>query len=275
MKNNPLVSVILPTYNGGRYIKKSVQSVLFQTLQDFELIIINDGSTDETPEILSGFASVSSKIHIIENRINVGFVKSLNEGIEQAIGKYIARIDDDDIWFNPKKLEKQIAFLENHSDYVLVGGGIVSIDTKGREIARLKFPERDEDIRNTLLTHNVFAHSTVLFRKSVLDEYGGYENEFGFFSDHALWLKIGRVGKMYNFQEHFSFYVDKEQDSNYSGRNLEIRRKLFANLRLRMTYRTDYPGFLKAIFFVCIRYVYSFLPMRQRIHLLMRIWEKH
>lgn len=264
--NGPLVSIIIPTFNGAKYIKRAVESVQNQTYKNIEIIIINDGSTDETFSIISELGKKDSRIIILTNETNLGFVKSLNKGARKAQGKYITRIDDDDIWCGLDRLEKQIGFLETHPDYVLVGGGMIKIDEKNREVARYLFPEKDEDIKKSILLCDSIAHGTVFFRKEAFEKVGGYSEQFGFFADTELSLKLGKLGKFYNFQEYFSYYFDKELCSNYNRRNRDIRRKVWAFIRLRKKYRNGYPGYKKAYLFCWLSYFYSFLPFRQKLH---------
>lgn len=265
MKNQPLVSIIIPTYNGARYIRKAIESVRGQSYQDTEIIIIDDGSRGETPGIISEFRRKDPRVIIITNETNLGFVRTLNKGIRTGQGKYIARLDDDDFWCDSKKLEKQVDFLEKHKDYVLVGGGIIKIDDNNREIARYLFPEKDQDIRRSILIDNLFAHSTILVRKDAWEQVKGYDEQFGFFADMDLWLKLGKIGKFYNFQEYFTYYLDKEAGKNYSMRNNDIRRRLGLFIRLRKKYRKDYPGYKKAYLFCWASFLYSFLPFRQKL----------
>lgn len=262
MRKNPLVSIIIPTCNRAKYIKRAVESVLSQTYQNIETIIIDDGSTDETPKIISEFSKKDPRIVILTNRINLGFVKTLNKGISKARGKYIARLDDDDFWQDPEKLKKQVEFLEKHKDYVLVGGGLIKINKEGKEIVRYLFPEKDREIRKSILIDNLFAHSTVLFRKDAWEKVEGYDEQFGFFADRDLWLKLGKLGKFYNFQEHFTYYLKPEQKRS----DHLIRRKLKANIRLRKKYRHHYPGFGRSLVLCWASYFYSFLPFRKKLH---------
>lgn len=267
MRKKPkfLVSIIIPTYNGAKYIKRAVESVQNQTYKNIEIIITNDASTDETFNIISELGKKDPRIVILTNKTNLGFVKSLNKGAGKAQGKYITRIDDDDIWCDVDRLEKQVGFLETHPDYVLVGGGMIKIDEKNREISRYLFPEKDEDIRKSILFCHSIAHGTVFFRKDAFEEVKGYDEEFGFFADTELSLKLGKIGKFYNFQEYFSYYFDKELSSNYNMRNRDIRRKVWAFIKLRQKHRNDYPGYKKAYLLCWLSYFYSFLPFRQKL----------
>lgn len=261
MNEQPLVSIIIPTHNRQGYLKRAIKSVLCQTYQNIEIVVIDDGSTDETPKIVSELAKKEPRITALKNEINLGFVKTLNRGINRARGKYIARLDDDDFWVDPKKLEKQVGFLERHPDYVLVGGGVIKIDKEGKELVRYLLPEKDEVIRRSILIDNLFAHSAVLFKKDAWERAGGYDGEFGFFADRDLWLKLGKLGKFYNFQEYFVYYLRPEDERT----DRLIRRRLGANIKLRRKYRSDYPGFWPALLLCFASYFYSFLPSKQKL----------
>lgn len=263
---NPLVSIIIPTYNGALRIQKAIDSVLAQSYKNIEIIVVDDGSTDKTADILTELQKKEKRIIILKNEQNQGFAKSLSIGVKKARGKYIARLDDDDFWVSPEKLRKQIAFMEKNTEYVLTGGGIIVCGSDGKETVRYLFPEQDEEIRKGLLVDNLFAHSCVVFSKDACLKSGGYNQKFGFFSDIDLWLKMGELGKFYNFQEYFSVYLDKEDEaSSYSGRDDGIRKKLFLRLSMKRQYQKVYPGFAKAVFLVFAGYVYSFLPLRRFI----------
>lgn len=262
MQKQTLVSIIIPTYNRANYIKRAIESVLAQTYKNMEIVIVDDGSTDKTPKVISELSKKDPRIFVLRNKTNLGIAKSLNEGIEEAGGKYIARLDDDDFWSDSKKLEKQVEFLEKHPEYVLVGGGMIKIDTKGREIKRYLFPENDEDIRKSLLVYNLFVQSTVLFRKNTWQEVGGYNEKLNSLGeDRDLWLRLGRLGKFYNFQEFFTYYLDEK------GHNINIRkqnnRRLRTQIKLRSKYRNHYPGIWKSIFFCFVNYLASFLPFSE------------
>jgi len=258
----PLVSIVIATHNGEKYIKRAVESALNQSYKNIEIIIVDDGSNDGTGRILSALKNSNSKINIYKNPHNFGFAESLDIGIGKAKGKYIARLDDDDFWSDSQKNEKQINFLEKHSDYVLVGSGMTKIDGSGKVIARFLFPEQDQEIKTSILVDNDFVHSAVVFRKDIFEKIGGYDKKFDFFADWDLWLKFGKEGKLYNFQEFFVYYLDKEYGSGYKSRNDAIRRKIFLKIELINKYRKDYAGFHKALFLHIAIYISSFIPFR-------------
>ncbi|MBI1975146.1 MAG: glycosyltransferase family 2 protein, partial [Parcubacteria group bacterium] len=130
----PKVSIGLPTYNRAKFIGKAIESVVMQSFRDWELIISDDASIDETPVIVRAWQEKDSRIHYRKNESNVGIARNINQGIRGAQGELIALIDDDDSWIPKDKLEKQIAFLDSHPDYVGVGGGMVVVDREGKEL---------------------------------------------------------------------------------------------------------------------------------------------
>lgn len=276
MNKKPLVSIILPTHNRAKYIKKAIESVLSQTYKDFEFIIIDDGSTDETPEIISEYRRNDPRIKILTNKSNLGLVKSLNKGIRNAQGKYIARIDDDDFWCDSQKLKKQTAFLEANPDYVLVGGGVIKINEEGQEIVRLMLPQQDKNIRRAILQNNPFVHSSVVFRKEVWDKAGEY-NE-GLASSNAedwdLWMRFGEFGKFYNFQDYFLRYLQGGQNKTTINDSVLRRNSLISN-KLRIRYRNHFPGFWMAYLAGWGSYFYFCLPHRKNFHSLLLGVRRH
>ena len=261
MNNQPLVSVILPTHNRVKYIRKAIESVLGQTYRNLELIIINDGSDDKTSDVIHKFTERDQRVKNVKNEINIGLVKSLNKGITKSKGKYIARIDDDDFWCDKEKLEKQVRFLENNLDYVAVGGGVIKVNLNGKEVAKHLLTEKNKDIKNAMLLNNSFVHSSVMFRKNAIDCVGGYNPELSSSNseDWDLWLKLGKLGKFYNFQEYFVYY---SQDY-HNKTNHNIRNSAWVNIKLREKYRKDYPHFWKSYILGWAQYFYTFLPFRR------------
>ena len=147
MNNNPRISIILPTYNGAKYIRKAIESVISQNFFDWELMIINDGSTDNTEEIIEEYKSKDNRIVYIKNDSNLGIQKTFNKGLGEAKREYVARIDDDDEWIDKDKLTNQVEFLDNNQDYVLVGTGVIIVDVSDKEVVKYLVPTRDNEIR--------------------------------------------------------------------------------------------------------------------------------
>lgn len=242
MNITPKISIILPTHNGGEWIKKAIQSVLAQSFTDFEFIIINDDSIDDTEEIIKSFSENETRIKYIKNEENLGIQKTLNRGLKEAKGKYIARIDDDDEWIDRDKLKKQVEFLNNNSDYVLVGTGTIIVDSKNTELSKYLMPQTDKEIRNSILLKNCFLHSSVIFKKDKAMQFNGYSEslETKHIEDYDLWLKLGAVGKFANLN---TYSVSLKQDNNtISAKNrINQARKSIGEIR---KFKNKYPNFL-------------------------------
>ena len=193
MKNNIIVSVIMAVYNAEKYLDEAIQSILIQTYEKFEFIIINDGSSDKSLEILEKYAIQDSRIVMI-NRKNKGLVYSLNEGILKAKGKYIARMDADDI-SDPFRLENQLEFIENNN-LDICGGHYLLLDKKGKINGLNVVPISHEMCTLSLLFKVPFAHPSVIIRKSFLNdnllEYG--QSKYQKAEDLDLWIRMHKCG---------------------------------------------------------------------------------
>jgi glycosyltransferase involved in cell wall biosynthesis len=189
------VTVLLPVYNAAPYIREAVDSVLAQTYKDFELLIINDGSTDGSKEILESYND--SRIRLI-HQPNMGLIKTLNKGLELAQGKYIARFDADDVCY-PERLQEQVDFLNTHPDYVLIGSEADYMDDEGNFLFRYKFKYyEDEEIRAAGFVICPAIHSAVMFLKEKVILAGGYDDHAVTFEDHLLWRDLAEYGKIKN-----------------------------------------------------------------------------
>ena len=184
----PRVSVVLPVRDGARYLREAVESVLGQSLADLELIVVDDGSTDETPAMLAGFGDPRLRI-LRQDRL--GLVAALNRGLETAEAPYLARMDADDVSL-PKRLERQVAFLEDHSRAALVVPGVELVDEEGRPVGTIVLPPDDADLRRRLLLRNPITHGSVVLRRSALDTAGGYRAAHGANEDYDLWRRLAR-----------------------------------------------------------------------------------
>lgn len=183
------VSVVMSVYNGERYLQEAVESILNQSFTDFEFIIIDDGSTDGTWDILTGYND--PRIVLLCNEQNIGLTRSLNRGLAVARGEYIARMDADDVSL-PERLAVQVAFLEEHPDVGLVGSPPFVVDAQGGIKHVEPVPIDDLEIKWLLLFHNTFAHSSVMFRRNVLNAVGPYSAEKIVAQDYDLWVRIAR-----------------------------------------------------------------------------------
>jgi len=219
----PKVSVITTVYNCENYIARSVQSILDQTFTDFEYIVVNDGSSDNTCEIVKTFTGKDSRVILIDNKINKGRVPSLNTALAAAKGKYIAIQDADDISLD-NRLEKQYNFLENNPDYVLVGANIIVMDENENKISEPLRPEENLDAKYSLLFRCTFANPSIMYRKKTLDENNiRYEDNFIHAEDFRIISLLSRFGKIKNLRETMIMY--RKHPRNNSMTNMDIMDK--------------------------------------------------
>jgi len=183
------ITVLMTVYNGGKYLTQSVKSVLNQTYCDFEFLIINDCSTDNTRAILESFHDKRIKIH--HNAENIGQTKSLNIGLKLASGEYIARMDSDDIAF-PHWLEKQTDFVKNNPDCSVASAYVIAIDGTNKVTKVYKPPARREDIVLRSLFTSPLNHVGSILKKKDILEHGGYEERYKIAADYDLWGKLLR-----------------------------------------------------------------------------------
>jgi glycosyltransferase involved in cell wall biosynthesis len=223
----------MAVYNGERWLAQAVESILQQTLADFELIVVDDGSTDRTPAILDGFRDP----HIVRlhHDANRGLPEALNQALAAARGELVARMDADDL-SRPERLEKQVAFLDAHPDIGVVGTAMEQIAEDGRTLGTLRAPEVHELIAWSLMFDCPVFHATTMIRKPVLDGVGGYRPEFRHIEDVDLWSRLIERTRFANLPE--ALYVRRWHEASVCNREaprqarlgLEIRRGLCERL---------------------------------------------
>ncbi len=214
----------MPVYNCEQYINDSVQSILNQTFKDFELIIIDDKSTDDTVDLIKKFED--DRIVLIEKEKNSGYTDSLNYAVTIAKGDYIARMDGDDISM-PERFKIQIDFLTKNEDVILCGTGMKVIDSD----KILKHPSNYEEIKVKLCFTNSIFHPTVLFRKKVLIE-NQYDKNFEPAEDYDLWTRLVFKGKLMNIDETLLHYRLHANQVSNSKREIQINAATLAQLRM-------------------------------------------
>lgn len=196
----PKVSVVMSVYNGECYLEQAVESILTQTFTDIEFIIIDDGSTDGTGEFLTGYATQDSRITIIRNEPNIGLTKSLNKGLALAQGKYIARMDADDISL-PERLARQVHFLETQPEVGVLGTAIQGVDNAGKLHQTRLFPTTSAVLKWRLCFENPIAHPAVMMRREVVKQANGYNVEMTTSQDYDLWQRLSGVTRLSNLPE--------------------------------------------------------------------------
>lgn len=232
-----LVSVVLPAYNAELYLKEAIDSVLAQTFTDFELLLLNDGSTDKTEEIILSYND--SRIVYVRNEENLGLIGTLNKGMALAKGKYIARMDADDICF-PDRFIKQFEFLEKNQDYVVCGTSAYRFYEDISDRKAFNPPLTDENIRVRLFFNSGFIHPSVMFRTDVVrDHYLGFSDDYKYAEDYFFWMDLLKYGKGFNLKEKLLYYrVLATSQTAVGNANMEKRKEVLGNIHKR--YFTDY-----------------------------------
>lgn len=188
----------MSVYNGQEHLKEAISSILNQSFSDFEFIIINDGSIDDTQQIIEQFAARDSRIRRV-NQKNAGLTVSLNKGVNLARGRYIARQDADDASF-PHRFEKQMFFLKKHPGVVLCGTWFLE-DNEGKGRMIRTYPLGDKVIRKNIKYVNHFCHPSVIFLKEAFTKAGGYDETFLTAQDFEFWIRLSKEGMVANIPE--------------------------------------------------------------------------
>jgi Glycosyl transferase family 2 len=205
MSSNPAISVIMSVYNGAQYLYAAVQSILDQDFTDFEFIIVNDGSTDNSITILNDMAARDPRIRLI-SRENRGLVTSLNELIAAARAPYLARMDADDVAM-PRRLSMQYAYLQQNLDIGVLGTNTHELDETGRVTACFDFyPDTQAEIILTLHDRPPLCHPAVMMRTDLIRSSGGYRSAFRHAEDYDLWLRLSRITQIRNLPDRLLLY---------------------------------------------------------------------
>jgi|APSaa5957512622_1039677.scaffolds.fasta_scaffold13584_3 glycosyltransferase involved in cell wall biosynthesis len=189
--NNPKISVVFPVFNAEAYLEESITSILDQSFKDFELILIEDGSKDGSKKILKEFKKRDKRVILLENSSNLGLQVSLNKGLDVAKGKYIARMDADDLSLE-KRFEKQFNYLEKHKDIFLVGTSAEIIDNLGNKLGVLNKFDNSRKVKRKLLVSNTMIHPSIMFRNTRDLK---YREKFKCSEDYDFYLRIISSGR--------------------------------------------------------------------------------
>lgn len=235
MPRKPLVSIILPAYNAAQYLTEAVNSLLRQTMSDFELIVVDDCSQDRTPTILRQLARQDSRLIVIRNQQNLKLSGSLNVGIAAARGKYLARMDADD-WSYPDRLAKQLALLESQPEVGICGGSMEVCNENLQPRGRRQYHLTDREIRRHLFRYSPFCHPAVMIRTAALRQAGLYRGEFNPAEDYELYFRLGRVAAFANLPDTLIKYRVIPNSMTTGG----LRQMEAQTLRIRRLYGAAY-----------------------------------
>lgn len=228
-RTKPSITVLMAAYNSEKYIPIAIESILNQTYKNFELIIIDDCSKDNTCTIIKKYAKKDKRIIAYRNQKNIKSCQTLINGMKLAKGKYIAIMDNDD-WSYPYRLEKQYNYLESHPKVGVIGGTLVIMNENGNVFAQREYNLTNEAIRKMLFKHSPFAHPLIMLRKSVLQEVGYYDPDFAPADDYELYFRIGKVSEFANLPDKLLKYrVLSNSITNKSTKIMELKTILIRN----------------------------------------------
>jgi GT2 family glycosyltransferase len=253
----PRVSVLMLTYNRPQFIGKAIESILAQQFQEWELLVVHDGPNEEIPVIMQDWEKRDSRIRYFRRTVPGNIAEATNFGLANARGEYIAILDDDDYWVCADKLSKQAGFLDQNPDFCCCGGGVIVVDPEGREQMRYLKVEQNDHIKRQALMANPLAHSTTMYRREAALRVGGYDETLAGFQDWDLWLKLGKIGKLYNFPDYFLYYRIWQGSGSFhqSKKNTE------SALRITRRHRHDYARFRVALTMAMMYHGYAHLPL--------------
>lgn len=250
----PKVSIIIITYNREKFIKEAIDSALSQSYQDFEIIILDDCSSDNTYKIIFPYLK-DDRVKYSVNEKRLGISKARNLALSLCDGKYIAVLDSDDIWRDSEKLQKQVDFLEKNEEYALVGTNAIFVNNRGDLIKKSNVRLSDKNIRNNILLRNHFFHSSVMYKKDIAINLGTYDENLKIGEDYDLFLHIGKKYKFANLKDYCIKY-------RVHDNSICICDKIKAShdvLKIIKKYRTNYPNYFFALIKSYLRIFLAYL----------------
>lgn len=222
MKSEPIVSVVLPVFNAQKYLRACIDSILAQTLTNLELIVLNDGSTDSSEEIVLGYKD--ERIRYVKNEKNLGLIETLNKGLKLATGKYIARMDADDVSLK-ERFERQVEYLDKNPSYGLLGTWFQQLRLSQKTLK--KTLTGSDILKAELLFRSAFAHPSVMVRRSIIVDHDlSYDAVFPHAEDYELWTRIAEVTAVDNLPDALLLYrIHEKQVSRVKSEEKEETRK--------------------------------------------------
>ncbi|MBI5324347.1 MAG: glycosyltransferase [Ignavibacteriae bacterium] len=244
---SPRISVLMSVFNGEKYLTEAIQSILEQSFSDFEFIIVDDGSTDSSREIINSFND--SRIKPIINGENIGLTKSLLKGYEYCHGEFIARMDADDISL-PDRFKKQIEYFDKHPEVGVLGTNAYAIGNNSKLKYKINYPENHSFINWSLLFSNPICHPSVMIRKIVIEKFGFYNDEFQRSQDYDYWIRLISNVKFYNIQKPLILL-------RISGQKVSI---------------TQFKDQLKSAIFICQNHLSEFIEYNIDYKIIKGLW---
>lgn len=207
----------MAVFNGGDFLEESIRSIAGQTFRDWELVVVDDASTDATRDVVASWSRRDPRIRLVANDRNKGQTACLNQGLHESRGEWVARQDADDV-SDPRRLAAQMDYLVAHPDTALLGTQGVLVDTRGKRTGLLDVPCDHEGIAWCAPFLNPFLHTSVIFRRSVVAELGGYDESFRIAQDYDVWTRLAAHDQTANLPERLVSYRHVETSLSKSGR---------------------------------------------------------
>lgn len=234
IKIPPAISVLVSVYNADKYVSYAIESILNQTFTDFEIIIVDDCSSDASWDICQKYAQQDNRIIAIRNKVNLGGCETLNVGLKLVKGKYVARQDNDD-WSYPDRLAKQFTYMEAHPAVGIVGGSMEIIDEDEKVTGKRTYNSTDHAIRKKIFRYSPFSHPLVMFRKSILDTVGYYNCTCAPADDYDLYFRIGEVSEFANLDD----ILLKYRVVSTSLTNTRTKKMELTTIKIRSFYKNN------------------------------------
>lgn len=245
----PKISVLMPVYNTEKYLGNAIESILNQTFQDFEFIVADDCSTDNSWKLLKDYARNDRRIVPIRNSVNLRTTKTLNRGLRIAKGKYMIRMDADD-WSYPNRFEKQYEFMEKHLD-VGVSGGTIEVCNERLKVLNLRrYPLTDEDVRKIIFRYSPFAHPATIWRMKIIKELGGYNENIPLTQDYELYFRVGQKSKFANLSDVILKLRTHDDSSSLARGKSQEQFALYSRIKAFLEYGYNMTTFDKAYTFL-------------------------
>ncbi len=222
MKNNPLVSILIPTYNSVDFVEDTVRSIMNQTYTNIEIVIVDDASTDGTMKILEKLSKEDKRIKLSQNKKNLGITDNMNNGIHKCNGKYIAILDGDD-WAYPYRIEEQVKLMEKDEEVVLCAGYMDICDENLNVKTTRTYPLKDKEIRRAMVKYDPISHPSSMWRKDALLKTDLYSKNFPICRDYDLIVRISKFGKYENVPKSLIKYrVRKDSETGKKIRQTQL-----------------------------------------------------
>lgn len=223
--NKPLVSVLIPIYNGIPYLEEALNSIFSQTYSNFEIILADDGSSDNSKKICAEYDAKHTNVTYIDFPNNRGMDRALNAGIKVAKGKYIARLNQDDLML-PDRLKKQVDFLESHPEHVIVGAKMAVFKGAGEVYGFMEYPLHDDELRNKWLLVSPFGDPTVMYLRDAVLKTEGYDQRYWPADDLHMWYRISQHGKMANLPDVLTMFRQHPGAGSYKAYKKMVKKTM-------------------------------------------------